>query len=256
MSAPITALQPGATYTYCLLQRNAAGQQAAISAPETFTTLSEAPAITAEFASNIQETGVILNAQINPDGAATEYHFEYDTTPYTSSATHGTSITEEGENTEVNIGAGTSGVSVEVKLKGLTPGATYYYRVVATNSQSPAGGTPGPGKTFTTPAAPGSEPPQKCPENEQRRAEQPFAQALPDCRAYEMVSPLNSEGQDATEPEELLAPGKTRAALSGEAITFGALGSFAKPEGAIFENQFLSRRTGRRLVDAVDHRAL
>ena len=80
---------------------------------------------------------MILNAQINPDGAATEYHFEYDTTPYTSTATHGTSITEEGENTEVNIGAGTSGVSVEVKLKGLMPGATYYYRVLATNSQSP-----------------------------------------------------------------------------------------------------------------------
>ena len=85
---------------------------------------------------------MILNAQINPDGAATEYHFEYDTTPYTSTATHGTSITEEGENTEVNIGSGTSAVSVEVKLKDLTPGATYYYRVLATNSQSPAGGTP------------------------------------------------------------------------------------------------------------------
>ena len=178
MSAELTALQPGATYTYCLLERNAAGQQAAISAPETFTTLSAAPEITAEFASNIQETGVILNAQINPDGAATEYHFEYDTTPYTSTAPHGTSITEEGENTEVNIGSGTSAVSVEVTLKNLTPGATYYYRVLATNSQSPAGGTPGLGKTFTTTAAPGSEPPQNC-ENEQRRAEQPFALALP-----------------------------------------------------------------------------
>ncbi len=231
-SPPCSPARP--TPTACL-QRNAAGQQAAISAPETFTTLSEAPAITVEFASNIQEAGVILNAQINPDGAETTYQFQYGTTESYGHSEPATPAKLEGPLTATDTAA--------ANLTGLAPATTYHYRVIAANTvEGKTETTEGKDKTFTTPAAPGSEPPQKCPENEQRRAEQPFAQALPDCRAYEMVSPLNTEGQDATEPEELLAPGKTRAAASGEAVTFGALGSYAEPEGAIFENQFLSRR--------------
>ena len=44
------------------------------------------------------------------------------------------------------------------------------------------------------PAAAHAEP---CP-NEKLREEQPYGQELPDCRAYEMVSPPNTNGQDAT----------------------------------------------------------
>ena len=47
-----------------------------------------------------------------------------------------------------------------------------------------------------------------------------------------MVSPLSTEGQDATDPEALLPRGTVRAAVSGEAITYGARGAFAGPEGA------------------------
>ena len=233
VSAELTALQPGATYTYCLLERNAAGQQAAISAPETFTTLSAAPEITAEFASNIQETGVILNAQVNPDGAATTYQFQYGTTESYGHSEPAEPAKLEGPLTSIDAAA--------ANIAGLAPSTTYHYRVVATNTvEGKTETTEGKDKTFTTPAAPGAEPPQKCPENEQRRAEQPFAQALPDCRAYEMVSPLQSEGHDATEPG--LSLGTVRAAVSGEAITYLTAGSFAEPKGALFRSQILSRR--------------
>ncbi len=240
VEAKLTGLQPGATYTFCLLQRNASGEEAAISSPATFTAHTAAPTITGESAATVEATAATLEAQIDPDGAATTYHFEYDTTPYTSGAKHGTSLTKEGENTEVNIGAGTSPVPVEVKLKGLTPGATYYYRVLASNSLSPAGGTPGPDKTLSTPAAPGSAPPQSCP-NEQLRAEQPYGLELPDCRAYEMVSPVDKNGSDATIANES-DQDESRASVSGEAIVFTSRGSFADPAGSLYENQFLSRR--------------
>ncbi len=64
--------------------------------------------------------------------------------------------------------------------------------------------------------------------------------SLPDCRAYEMVSPVNTEGQDATDP--FLTKSGWRASVSGEAVTYGSRGNFAGPQGGTFENQFLSRR--------------
>ena len=236
VSQSLSGLLPGATYTFCLLARNAA-EETALGAPVTFTTLAAAPTIASESVSTVESTEATFNAQIDPNGAETTYHFEYDTTPYTSSAPHGTSITKEGENTAVDIGPGTSPVSVEVKVKGLTPGATYYYRVVASNAQSPAGGTPGPNKTFTTTTTTTTNS-EACP-NEQARSEQPFALKLPDCRAYEMVSPAQTGGQDATLPRPAWKP---RAAVSGEALTYSSRGSFAEPTGGNVENQYLSRR--------------
>jgi hypothetical protein len=71
--------------------------------------------------------------------------------------------------------------------------------------------------------------------NEQLRAEQPYGLELPDCRAYEMVSPLDKGDSDATR-------GEARVAVSGEAITYASLGSFANPKGASGYQQYISRR--------------
>ncbi len=77
-----------------------------------------------------------------------------------------------------------------------------------------------------------------CP-NEQRRSEQPFAQELPDCRAYEMVSPTATNGQDATDDQIEMGP---RAGVSGDEIVYASRGSFAGGTGANIENEMLSRR--------------
>ncbi len=79
---------------------------------------------------------------------------------------------------------------------------------------------------------------EPCP-NEQLRAEQPYGLELPDCRAYEMVSPTNKNDNNAVLKEEGLA----RASVSGEAITYASLGSFADPVGSRFVDQYVSRRT-------------
>jgi hypothetical protein len=76
-----------------------------------------------------------------------------------------------------------------------------------------------------------------CP-NEQLRAEQPYGLRLPDCRAYEMVSPLEKGDYDATSA----VSDATRASLSGNALTWESEGSFADAEGHLFLNQYIARR--------------
>ncbi len=73
--------------------------------------------------------------------------------------------------------------------------------------------------------------------NEAIREEQGTT-ALPDCRAYEMVSPLEKGGGGVSYE----FPGGSRASLSGEAVSYEAWGSFASPLGAGDGSRYLSRR--------------
>jgi hypothetical protein len=171
VTAPLEGLAPGAQYTFCLLSRNEAGETA-LGAPVTFRTVAVLPTITGTSVAEVTATSAKLNAQVDPGGAETTYHFEYDTTPYTTSAPHGQSTPES-----PSIGADNSLHPATAAIQGLQPGTTYHYRIVATNSQSPAGGTPGPDQTFTTETTGGEF-------------------ALPDGRAYELVSPLQKDGAE------------------------------------------------------------
>ena len=84
---------------------------------------------------------------------------------------------------------------------------------------------------------------QPCP-NEQVRIDEPFGLALPDCRAYEQVSPAEKNLADA-----LGAITTVRSASSGEAMAYDSLGPFALTGGAqegssqLF-NTYLSLREG------------
>ncbi len=224
-------LLPYTSYTVCLRAYNEAGETS-LSSPVTFTTLPLAPVIESEFSANVDATEARLEATIDPENAETAYHFEY-----------GAGAGSYDVSTPVReIPAGLTGVGVNVVVTGLDPGTTYHYRVVASNALP--GSVDGADKAFTTPAAQGSGSPASCP-NEQLRAEQPYGLGLPDCRAYEMVSPVNTEGQDATDMSSgggAFVHGVPRASVSGEAVTYASRGNFANPTGSGLEVQFLSRR--------------
>jgi len=228
VSVKLAGLPPDTTYTYCLLERSAAGATA-VGAAVTFTT--RGAGISGEYVSKVEATAAILHAQIDPNESSTSYHFEYDRSPYTSSAPHGTSVPiPSGE-----IPAGMSLVPVYVQLSSLASGSTYYYRVVAVSELAPGDFETfdGPEKTFATPAEPGTAA-EACP-NAQARTEQPYGSTLPDCRAYEMVSPL-----DKNDAGILFA--LSRAALSGEALTYVSEGSFSESHGAAVASRYLARR--------------
>jgi hypothetical protein len=236
--ASITGLEAGKTYKYRLLAKNGAGEE---SKEETFTTQpltvsnENSPAVTASEAE--------LSAEVGTGEDAAKYYVQY-----------GIGSVEESSTPEVSVPASSKPVLAQQRLANLQPARTYHFRFVVSDGHTPVLGAE---LTFTTPITPGSATSQNC-ANEQRRAEQPFGLTLPDCRAYEIVSPLNTEGQNATEEvwdksaraAEEGAPAQptsqpTPAGESG-AVTYASSGSFsgtsAESSGATAENQYVSRR--------------
>jgi hypothetical protein len=231
--APVEKLLPGTTYTYCLLAHNEAGEESGLSAPETFTTPAEAPTIPGEYVTKVHASEVTLNAQIDPGGAKTTYHFEYG-----PSNTYGTSTPEA-----VLEGSLTATDTATVTITGLQPGTTYHYRVVASSEVKPGKieDFDGNDETFTTPTEPAT-PAETCP-NAQARTEQPYGQALPDCRAYELVSPLDKDDNGVEAANSRASVSDEPSGSEASAVAYVSKGSFSEPQGSKKVNRYISRRT-------------
>ncbi len=101
------------------------------------------PSATTVAATNVSASDTAtVSATVNANGSATTVEFEY-----------GTRSDLSGSNTIVTAtgASGSSPTSISKNLEGLTPGTTYYYRVIATNS---VGSTTGSILSFTPIAAP------------------------------------------------------------------------------------------------------
>jgi hypothetical protein len=96
------------------------------------------------------------------------------------------------------------------------------------------------GATLALTAAPAAA--ESCP-NEQLRAEDSSG-ALPDCRAYEMVSPVAKNGGAIQGFGASSGGGVLQAGADGGAITYSSTASFAAPQGAPVASQYLSRPGG------------
>lgn len=140
-----------------------------------------------------------------------------------------------------SLGGGAVGVPVTtnaVSLTGLDPGTTYHYRFVAVSEGG--GPTVGEERTFTTfPTA--IAPKLSCPNQEFRTG---LAGFLPDCRSYEMVSPVNKEGGDIA---VLLNNVNERAGLfqssfDGNRFTYSSSRAFGDPKSAPYTSQYLASR--------------
>jgi hypothetical protein len=82
-----------------------------------------------------------------------------------------------------------------------------------------------------------------CP-NEQVRVQNRSAN-LPDCRSYELVSPLDKNGGDIDGIDEVGSGGVVQASPDGSKITYVSLSSFGGgPQGAPVGDQYLSTRGG------------
>jgi hypothetical protein len=180
----------------------------------------EQPRVEAEWVTAVGDAEATLNAEINPLGAASTYHFEYG--PETCAGSGCTS------SAEAPLGSGSEALTVSLPIAALQPGSDYRFRVVVTTT---SGSRPGPERTFRT------YPPTSV-----------TGTALPDDRAYELVSP----GPDNS--AELGVPGATsglvlggvvpqRAAADGEAFAFPSFIAFGEATGAPNASYFLSRHS-------------
>ena len=137
VTASLTGLVPNSTYHFRVVGVSGAGTTNGLD--QTFTTGTLAPTVTTGAASGITESSATLNGTVNANNASTTVTFEYGLT-----TSYGSTVTA----TQSPV-TGTSNTSVTAPLTGLTPNATYHFRVVGVNS---AGTTNGDDQTFTTTA--------------------------------------------------------------------------------------------------------
>jgi hypothetical protein len=212
VEADATSLAPGAAYEVRLVAENAGGPAPA--AVESFTTATTPPQIESTNVSPSRSEASLI-ASINPGGLETTYHFEYGPTSSYGQSTPTRTIPASGVP-----------VTVNANLVGLTPGTAYHFRVVATNALE---ASTGPDQAFRTFANPSSG---DCPNTAFRTD---FAATLPDCRAYEKVSPAYKADQNVSYAHAQSSP-------SGDTVAYAAIGAFADSQGSPLLSQYVATR--------------
>jgi NHL repeat len=177
------------------------------------------PRLENELATEVGASEAKLGAVVNPGGIGSAYRFEYGTT-----TGYGRSVPVP----EGDTGGGFRSRTVWAGAPGLQPGTTYHYRVVLTSPLGPV--VEGKDHTFTTETAAQAA----CPNGQLRTG---FSASLPDCRAYELVTPPNRQ---SAEPNPAKKDGSVEssfehnfAAVDGNRLAFQAEDVFpGSPSGA------------------------
>jgi hypothetical protein len=190
------------------------------SAAQSFTTASGPPLVSGASVKAVDEHSVRVAAKIDPSHSPTTYVVEYGTSTALGSSTE-----------PVSVGSGTEPIEVSPVIGGLSPATQYYFKVVAINLVNSAESDNLPVVTFPAPPTFGS-----CP-NERFRTG-PSAK-LPDCRAYEQVTPNDKYGSDAYG-----GPNSVEASVAGGGITSYTFSGFPNSEGFQYANVFLSSFAG------------
>jgi hypothetical protein len=183
-----------------------------------------APTIGAMWTTSVQATTARFNAEVNPGGKASSYHFDYITlAAYNANLaaskagfTGASRVPFSGESSV----PGTAPTTIAPAVTGLSAATSYRYRLTVNNAD---GGVTGPTRDFTTfPSTPFS---------------------LPDGRGWEMVSPIEKNGGQVEAPGALAGGGVLQAAADGQSVTYGSDASFAGgASGAATASQYVSAR--------------
>lgn len=142
-----------------------------------FVATAAAPEVVTAGVSSISEEEAGLQAQIDPNNLQTPYRFQIQV----EGASDWTTIGEGA------IAAGNLNVGVAAAARNLSAGTHYRFRVVATNEK---GSAEAEGSFATYPSLPAE--PSPCPNALLRTG---FSALLPDCRAYELVTPPDTNAR-------------------------------------------------------------
>ena len=190
------------------------------------------------WATAIGTDSAVLHAELNPNGIAAKVHFEY-----VDDATFQASGFATAQKTaSVDFGAGTAELSKSALAHPLAPDTLYHYRYVAEDF---FGAFTGPEATFAT-FPPPAPPREDCPNRTFRTG---ASANLPDCRAYELVSPLEKGNGDILAFKELagMALGQTfarvdQATPDGDGLAYGSYVAFGDAQSAPWGSQYVARR--------------
>ncbi len=139
------------------------------------------PKVESIAAANISEDEAELRAQIDPNNLPTTYAFEY-------KVEGAASWTPAGEG---SLPTGNDPVAVSAPATGLAPGTKYVFRVVATNEKAEGEEAVEAEGSFSTYSSVPTEP-EPCANALLRTG---ASALLPDCRAYELVTPPDTNGR-------------------------------------------------------------
>jgi DNA-binding beta-propeller fold protein YncE len=208
VSAHVSGLSAERAYYFRLVASSGFGTSRA-PGQEFFT----GPRLGGEFVSGVSSSSVTLQARVDPNGADTQYYFEFG-----ASTSYGLDVPVAPPG--VDIGSASGIRSLSVHLQGLQPGSEYHYRLVVMQAGKVFEGSD---HVFTTQPLVGGEP------------------GLLDGRAWELVSPADKGGA-LIEPFESMP---LQAAADGSGVTYGSFGPIGEnvPAGRTLRAQILSTRT-------------
>jgi NHL repeat len=243
-------LLPSTAYRFRARAKNADGEGNGASVEAAFET---APPLRLEdaFASGVRTDAAKLTLRANPLGIPGAVGwFEYVTRAQFEAAgwAEATQVPDvEGGAGALSFGTGSEPVSRSSVIE-LTPGTTYHLRGRVTDEAIEKGLVPGFTEPLTSEEAVfrtfAAEASERCAANEVFRSG--FAAQLPDCRAYELVSPLDKEGGDVIPQLELspeLPAVLNQSSTSGEKLAYGSYRAFGDAKAAPRTSQYIASRT-------------
>jgi hypothetical protein len=224
VEAPVSELVPGVReYTFCLIAHNKDGETSA-GPPEHFTTAAISPVVESVSSSHETPTAAELEATVNPEGAEVkECRFEYGT-----STGYGREVACE----PATIPAGITGAFVTAHLEGLSANIEYHWRLVAGNR---IGTVETSDHTFVYPVSTSTGDVNRsageCPKTAE---EGPGFAHLPDCRAYEQVTPVEKAGGVFSEMAMGVGPGRTPDLVTGSFTAIDGIQNNSGVAGAVY----------------------